>query len=512
MRTKNSVINIGIGLISQIIIVLLGFFSRKVFLDNLGIEYLGINGLLTNVLSMLSLVEWGIGSTMLFSFYKPLAEKDKVKIAGLMQMYKKIYRCLAILVLAISMGLYPFLNVFIKEIDTIPHIRIVYGIFVANNLLSYLFTYKFALINADQKAYMLNIINTCAQIFMTSIRIFILINYQNYILFLSVELVITFIRNLISSMIIDRRYKFLKDIGVVELDHETKHELIDKFKSIMLHKLGIYCVYSTDNLLISALVSVQAVGLYSNYTMIIKQLNGLITPIFTGINASVGNMIAVESKEKSYSVFKIIFLINFCIYSIATIFLYNLVEPFIEWWLGPGLTLGGMTFNMIIFNFFIKGMQTSIDITKTTAGLVNEDKYVALIEAGINLVAAILLASKFGLVGIFLGTTISTLTTTFWNQPRLVYKYIFNKPVRSYFITYTKYIAIMGSAFIISTYLCSIIEIKSILLTLALKGVVCIIIPSIIYIVCFYRCYESQYIINMIRSDLAKKKVKKLTL
>lgn len=504
MRTRNSIINIAIGLISQVVIVLLGFLSRKVFIDNLGVEYLGINGLLTNVLSMLSLVEWGVGSTMLFSLYKPLAQNDTFKIAGLMQVYKKIYRYLAILVFLMSMALYPFLDIFIKDVDSVPYIGIVYGIFVMQNLLSYLFTYKFSLINADQKGYILNGINTMFYILMTGIKIFILMRYQNYILFLSIDLIMILIRNLISSTIVDKRYSFLKEIKNCDLDSESRADLITRFKSVMFHKIGAYCVFGTDNLLISALVSVKAVGLYSNYTMIIQQLDALIQPIFTGINASVGNMIAVESKDKSYSVFRVMFLINFWIYSIATIFLYNLMQPFIEWWLGSGLTIGGITFNIIILNFFINGMRVSINITKTTAGLVNEDKYVPLIEAGINLVISVLLASRFGLAGIFLGTTISTLTTAFWNQPRLVYKYIFNKPIKEYFTTYIKYSGIMVVAFIISRYLCNAIEVKAIFLTLILKGLICLIIPGIIYAVCFYRCAESQYIFNIVKKILSK--------
>ena len=506
MRTKNSIINITIGLISQIIIVLLGFLSRKVFINSLGVEYLGINGLLTNVLSMLSLVEWGIGSTMLFSLYKPLAEKDTCKIAALMQVYKKIYRYLAILVLLMSTVLYPFINIFIKDVENVPYIGVVYSIFVMQNLISYLFTYKFSLMNADQKGYILNSINTVFYILVTIIKIFILMRYSNYILFLSIDIVTTLIRNMISSVIIDKRYSFLKDMKSCELDSETKVDLIQRFKSVMLHKIGAYCVFATDNLLISALVNVKTVGIYSNYTMIIQQLEALIQSVFTGINASVGNMIAVESQDKSYSVFKVMFLINFYIYSIATIFLYNLIEPFIGWWLGPGLTIGGMTFNIVILNFFINGMRTSINITKTTAGLVNEDRYVPLIEAGINLSASIALASKWGLIGIFLGTTISTLTTAFWNQPRLVYKHIFNKPVREYFIRYIKYSGIMIITFIISRYLCNTVEVKMILLALVLKGLICLIVPSIIYGVCFYRCDEGQYLFNIGKKILNKRK------
>ena len=156
MRTKNSIKNIYMGILTQIILTLLGFVSRKVFLDSLGTEYLGINGLLTNILSMLSLVEGGIGTSIVYNLYKPLAENNTKKITALVQLYKKLYSILAIIIFILSVGMYGILDKFIKGGTTVPYISIVYFIFTLKNLMSYLNAHKWSLINADQKGYILS--------------------------------------------------------------------------------------------------------------------------------------------------------------------------------------------------------------------------------------------------------------------------------------------------------------------------------------------------------------------
>ncbi|EOU2065486.1 hypothetical protein C5S24_13825, partial [Clostridium perfringens] len=171
MRVKNSIKNIYISIVSQIIIILLGFISRKVFVDSLGIEYLGINGLLTNLISMLSLVESGIGLSIVYSLYKPLANKDKDRIIALVQLYKKSYAFLAVVIFVLGLILYPSLNIFMKNVNNIPYISVVYFIFIFRNVVSYLNAHKWSLINADQKGYILvkislyfNIITTICKI------------------------------------------------------------------------------------------------------------------------------------------------------------------------------------------------------------------------------------------------------------------------------------------------------------------------------------------------------------
>ena len=196
MRVKNSIKNIYISIFTQLVITLLGFISRRVFISSLGSEYLGVNGLLTNVLSMLSLVEGGIGTSIVYNLYKPLAENDKPRVIALIQLYKKTYAILAIIVFVLSMALYPFLGILVKQSDGISYLAIVYFLFVFKNIVSYLNAHKWSLINADQKGYVLARYNLLFNVITTIAKIVVLATTQNYVLYLVIEVLIFLVQNI----------------------------------------------------------------------------------------------------------------------------------------------------------------------------------------------------------------------------------------------------------------------------------------------------------------------------
>ncbi|MPQ42305.1 lipopolysaccharide biosynthesis protein [Clostridium tarantellae] len=498
MRVKNSIKNISISIFSQVVMVFLGFATRKIFLDSLGTEYLGINGVLTNVISMLGLAESGIGISIVYNLYKPLAANDKEKIIALVQLYKKVYGVLAIIIFLLSFIIFPFLKVIIGDKD-IPFIGLVYFLFVIKNMISYLNAHKWSLINADQKAYVLAKNNLIFQIVTTLMKIIILVKTNSYILYLLSELIIFCIQNIVNGSIVNKRYPYIKTKTKYAVDKTLQNNIITNTKALFLHNIGTYCVFSTDNLLISAFVNISAVGKYSNYTMIIGQVSGLIYPIIGGISHSVGNLIAIENEEKNYSVFKVMYLINFWIYSCAVIFLYNLLQPFINWWLGEGYLLDNLTFIIILVNYYILGLRGAIGTFKTKAGIFVEDRFFPLIEAVINLVSSIILVKYLGLGGIFLGTTISTLSIVFWNVPRLVYKNVFKIPVRKYFYKYLFYLILTICTGIITTILCNSFFEGYTFLSLVFRGIICIAIPNIVYLLIFFKTEEFKYIKNKIQ-------------
>lgn len=507
MRVKNSIKNIYISILTQVIITLLGFISRKVFLDSLGTEYLGVNGLLTNVLSMLSLVEGGIGLSITYNLYKPLADRDEKKIIALVQLYKKIYGILAAIIFLLSLTLYPFLGIFIKDTSGISHVSIIYFIFVIKNMISYLNAHKWSLINADQKGYVLAKYNLIFNIITTVSKIIVLVLTSNYILFLIIEAAIFIIQNLWNGRIVNNRYSYIKTKEKYYIEKDIQNNLIKNVKALFLHNIGSYCVYGTDNLLISAFIGVKQVGVYSNYTMIIGQLSSLLTPMIGGIGASIGNLIATESNEKNYEIFKVVRLINFWIYSVCVIFLINLMEPFINWWLGDGLLLDRLTFIVILINFYITGMRSSINTFKTKGGIFSEDKYIPLLEAVINLILSIILVRYFGLAGIFMGTTISTIVLPLWIQSKLVYNKLFNRSVMEYFKVYVFYILLTVATGILTTIICNKLVQWDGFLSLIIKGLICVVVPNIIYIMVFFKTEEFQYLCDTIKGQLVNSKI-----
>jgi O-antigen/teichoic acid export membrane protein len=504
MRTEQSIKNIFISIFSQLIIVALGFISRKVFLDSLGVNYLGVNGLLTNVLSMMALVEGGIGLSIVYNLYKPLAESDRKKVIALVQLYKKVYKILALITLLISLCLYPFLEHLMKEGESISNITIIYFLFVAKNIVSYLNAHKWSLINADQRGYVLVRMELFFQVTTTVAKILVLIATENYILYLLIEFFIYIIQNITNGIIVNKRYSYIKTKTKHSIDNDTKENLKKNVKALFLHNIGGFCVFGTDNILISSFVSIATVGLYSNYTMITQQLASLISPLLGGIGASVGNLIATESNEKNYSVFKIAYLMNFWIYSFSLIFLYNLLEPFINWWLGDGYLLDNVAFIFILINFYLNGMRTAISTFKNKAGLFVQDKYAPLFEGLINLIFSLILVKYLGLAGIFLGTAISTLSTVFWTQPVIVYKNVFKRSVWSYFKSYSFYALLTIGTCFITTIACNNFVEGGNFISLLLKGIICLVIPNSIYVIVFFKTAEFQYLTNILKSNLFK--------
>ena len=503
MRTKKSAINMITAFICQFIVILLGFISRRVMIDSVGVEYLGINGLMNNILTILSLAESGIGVAIIYSLYKPLAENDVQKIKGLMNFYKYTYRALALFTLILGLSIAPFLDKLMKD-NTVENSLIIYLLFLFGSVSSYLFSYKVSMNNADQNKYLATIINTVTQVLVLVIKVFILYLTKNYILFLTIDIISTLLKNIIFSKIIDRRYPYLNEKDKVRLDSETKKELFINIKSLFLGKVGYIISTVSDNLVISSFISIKTVGLYSNYTTLVSSVSGFVSIFISSISASIGNLIAKESEEKIYSVFKVTSLINFWLYGFSCICLYCLSEPFITLWLGRQYLMGKKVLLLIVINFMLSGLIAPIDSVKSAAGLYYPDRYVPMIAAIVNMSISIILVKPFGIIGVFIGTLVSTVLFSFWIKPVLVYKNIFKRSVGEYFIN----IIIKMISIVVLCVLCDeigkYIYLEYNLYGLIIRGIICVIVPNVIYLGIFFKAPEFKYLLNTLNNMLPR--------
>lgn len=488
---------------SQVIIILLGFISRRVLIYSVGVQYLGINGLMTNILTIFSLAESGIGIAIGYSLYKPLAENDIEKIKSLMRFYKRTYQFLAALTAGIGLGFYPFLPIFLKG-NTAPDVTAIYFLFLFSSVVSYLWSYKITLNSSDQNKYLYTIANTVTQIVVLIVKVFILYFTENYILYLVIDIGSTLIKNIIFSAILDWKYPYLKEKSVQKLDEDTKKKLFINIKSLFLGKFGYIISQCSDNLVISSLVSINAVGMYSNYTTLITSVTGFVTTFSSGVTASVGNLIASESKERSYVVYKRIDFINFWLYTFTGIGLLCLIEPFVKIWLGKEYIL---SFGILIFavlTYYLKGINSGIDIVKSASGLFYPDRYVPMLEAVINLILSIVLAMKYGLIGVLAGTLISFLLCSFWTKPYFVYKEVFGMPFKKYILWEGEKIVTSIVVTVLTYYLQAFVRLDNIFLELILKAAVVTVFANGMLILRYFRTEEFAYIKGMMISILKK--------
>lgn len=486
MRTKKSLLNLIISFSSQLILLVLGFVSRKVLIYNVGVDYLGINGLMTNILLLFSLAESGIGVAIGYSLYKPLANNDKELIKSLMRFYKKSYEFLAIFTAVVGLCFYPFLNIFIKG-SNIDDVNIIYFLFLFSSISSYLFSYKVTLNNCDQNKYIYTIANTITQIIVLIIKVIILYYTKNYLLFLCIDIISTLLKNIIFSKIVDTNYPYLKEKNIKQLDKKTKQNLFQNIKALFIGKIGYIISQSSDNLVISSMISVSTVGLYSNYTILVTSVSGFVSMFVSSITASMGNLIASESKEKQYSIFKKVDFINDWLYISTSVCLLCLIEPFIVIWLGDEFLMGRSVLIISVLLYFFKGISSNIEMIKNTSGLFYPDRYVTIIEALLNLVISIILAKRYQLTGVLFGTLISYLLISFWIKPFLVYKYIFHKNFNEFIKRLILKIFIFVVIYFISVSILNSIQLNDTLFCFFIKASIIFIISNLLITIFYHK-------------------------
>lgn len=507
-RTKSSIKNFIWAIIGQGAGLIISFVARIVFVRTLGNEYLGLSGLFTNILTMLSLAELGIGNAIIYSLYKPLAEKDTKKSNMLMQFYQKVYTIVGIIILIVGTLIIPLLPFFIKEMPNIQNINLIYFLFLLNTSMSYFFSYKRNLIIADQNRYIATIYRYSFYFLLNVAQIIYLLITHNYIGYLILQIISTLLENIFISLKADKMYPYLKSKEKIKLDFETKNEILKNTKALMMHKIGGIIVNSTDNIILSKFVGIIEVGLYSNYYLIINALNTIFGQVFNSLTASVGNLFVDSEKEKQYSVFKNINFLTFWIYSFSSICLLNLFNPFISIWLGKNYLFSIDIVLILVINFYVTGMRKSVLTFKDADGLFYKDRYKPLIESLINLVVSIVLAKKLETLGVFIGTFASTVTTSLWVEPYVLYKYGFNKKLSKYFKDYLKYLGITIILALITYFVCSFIN-TNVYLAFVLKLLVSFLIPNVVIYLIFRKSDEYKFfdekIFKKIKNKLKKK-------
>ena len=497
MRLKNTLNNIAFGIVGTLITGLLTFVLRTVFVYNLGASYLGLNGLMVSVVSMLSLAELGVGTAITFSLYKPLALNDTDQIKARMIFFQKVYKIIGFVVFALGfLGIF-FLKYIIKDYETINHVPAIFLLFLINTSYTYLFSYKRTLIIADQKEYQLIPFTTVFKFLMVCTQIFVIYLFHNYILFLLIQITVNLVENICVNKYIDKKYPYLNNKNYPKIPISELEIIKKNIQAMFFHKIGDYAINGTDNIIISAFISIKAVGYYSNYFLIITAVNTFIMILFKSTAASFGNLIAQGTKEKSLETFEIFNFLGFAIFGWATVCLSNLLNPTIFLWLGNEYLINPRVIAIVLLNYYLVGMRVPLGIVKAAAGVYSQDKYLPLIQATINLVVSIILVQYWGLTGVFMGTVISGVSTACWYRPLIVYRYVFEKSPKEYFCKYILYASIVALNLAITGFICRICFPVYSFQQLAGRVLVSLIIPSLVIFLGFYKTKEFKGLIRI---------------
>lgn len=503
-RTEHSARNTTAAVIGRMLAILLGFISRVVFTHTLSTDYVGINGLFTDILNVLALSELGVGTAITYALYKPIAEKNIEKQKSLMQMYKMFYRIVAGIVCVAGLLVIPFMDILIKDQPAVDHLTLIYLMYLANSVVSYLLIYKKTLIDAHQLSYITVLYQMAFQVLHNALQIVVLLVTKNYILYLSMLIICTIAGNICISRKADKMYPYLKDKNVEPLAKEEKGDIFRNIRAMLMHKVGNVIVNNTDNLLLSALVGTLSVGRYSNYFLVIGSVRQVLNQVFQGITASVGNMGVEESKERIHKIFDASFFVGQWMFGVATICLYEAVDLFVGISFGEQYVFPVNVTLILCLNFYLTGMRQATLVFRDSMGLFRYDRYKSLAEAAINLVVSLILGHYYGTTGVFLGTMISTITTSLWVEPYVLYKYRLQSSCVPYFVKYGLYASVTLLAGIGVHWLCGLVG-GNVWVMCFGRMVISFVVVNLVYLVLYHRTKEFRLLMQKGLEILRKK-------
>ena len=506
-RTQASLKNFIWTNVSTFANMLLNFVLRTALAKTLGAEYIGINGLFTNVLGMLSLAELGLGAAIGFSLYKPLAKGDKEKIQALINFYRTAYRMVAFVVFVIGAALIPFLPKIAKGSDGIEHLTFIYCIYIFNTVTSYLITYKTTVISADQKNYLITNINTAFNFVIGVFQILTLVLFKNYVAYLLVASVIGLIKNICFNIYTNKKYPYLKGKNSSRLTGADKSVIFSKIRAMMYHKIGEVAVFQTDSIITSSIINVTTVGLVANYTMVINVVKSVANSLFNAMIPSMGNLIVSGNTKRVKTVYDRMEFICFWVSCFTTVCLYFLLTPFVEIWLGKEYELSRFVVFLLCANHYAALMRTPSYTARTAAGAFDKDKLSPLFESAVNLIISVVLAKIMGVAGVYIGTFVSGIVPGIW-RPVIVYKYVLKSSSREYFVSHIKKTLVLAFSILSLSMLFEFVEIENKYLSFLFTAACCVAVPNAALVISYCKTDEFKYLKGMLKKLLIKIKAR----
>ena len=499
-RMQNVIMNLTSGFAYRILITVTSFIVRTVFIKCIDEVYLGVNGLFSNILSMLSLTELGFGTAMVYSMYKPLADGDMKTLSQLMRLYRKVYTIIGTVILVLRLGLIPFMDYLIKDKPDIEYLTVYYVMFLLNTVMSYwFFAYRTSILQADQKAYVLSGYNCVFNLIKSVLQIIMIAVFKLYFLYLATQILCTVAQNIFIAVRVKKEYPvFISDVP--PLPKENKRSIFQDVKALMLQKISFTVLNSSDSLIISAFVGIGWVGLLSNYCMLEEAVTGVLCQITAALTASLGNYFAKENRDDGYVLFRRVDFLSFWLYGFSLVAMITLFNPFVTLWIGEDYLLSQAAVVALSVRFFVAGFMNTVSTFRSTLGLFTQGKYRPLLAAGLNILLSIILSYKFGIVGVLAATSITRLCVNMWYSAWIIHRDGFHKSVKKYYLDYLLRILLLavvtvGVVFLSRLIIGEHVTVLSFILAMLLTA----ILPNAVFAAVFFRRDEFKYFVSLVK-------------
>lgn len=500
-RLKNSALNFASGFLGRVLAILLNFAVRTIFIYCLNEAYLSVNGLYSNILTVLSLAELGFGSAMVYRMYAPVAVKDYQKTAALLQFYKKIYIIIGVVIFLLGLCVIPFMDYIIKDKPDISGLTLYYILFLVNTSISYWFSsYKASVLYADQKEYIkTNVQNTMA-ILQSGLQIVLLLLFRKYLLYLLIQLAGNIFLNLYVAHLVDKRYPEIQTYQGASLSTEERVQIRKDTEALVLSRFGHVALNGTDNIIISAVVGVLWVGRLSNYTLICDSVTSVLCQITAAITGSLGNFFATEDKHAGYALFKKVEFLNFWLYGFSFIALVTLLDPFVQIWAGERFVLGLPISIAIAINFFVAGYMNTLWVFRSTIGLFKQGKFRPILVAILNIILSIFLGELWGVFGVLFATFLSRAAISLWYDPLILHRYGFEVSCKPFFARYFRRVLLLTAILIVMLAIrYAVLSSATTVLRFAVMTMFTAIVPNAVFWLAYHRCEEYAYFRSIVK-------------
>lgn len=490
--------NVIFGFVARIVQTLFPFIIRKFIVKQLGIEYIGINGLFGSIFSILTLAELGVGGALTYMLYKPIAENDQKMINGILNLYRKCYMVIGGIVLTLGLLIIPFLPFLVK--DGYPSEINIYVIYIINLfgvVVSYwIYAYEVSLISAYQREDVLLKINLIMFTIQSIVQILVLVVYSNYYMYIIVAPIISIVANLLVGYFGKKMFQNCQPIGMVST--EVIAEIKEKVKGILFHKIAGITFESIDGIVISAYIGLVASGIYNNYWSLLLSLSAIFSMFANAIRASLANLLIKKDVNDNYNIFLIVDVFFSLLLGWVVICLVCAFQPFVNMWLGPKNMLENSVVFLIILSFYVSKISYTVNLYKSATGLWSEDKYRPVVMSLLNIILSVILVKYMGVAGTIFATMIVVIFVSIPWETKVLFTWYFKSGMLKYYIQKFINTFIIFITGILAYYLCSFIHeggILEVILKLCIGSSVYAVIVLLFYI------KKIKIIINLWRSE-----------
>ncbi|MBR1740981.1 MAG: hypothetical protein IJ733_03745 [Lachnospiraceae bacterium] len=508
MRFRNAIKNSFFSVLAQIVLIFLGFGSSRVLNHQLGETLVGVNGVISNVIGVLSISELGFSTAVVYHLYRELAAKDEEKIAALMNLYRRAYQIIAGILFFSGLCLLPFIHHFMRENPfSVSYIRTLYLLWLLRTVLNYLLGYRRSILIADQREYVVSIV-VLATNFLDYMAVILVVFFtKNYMAALGMNIVFEGILNCLLNRYIEKKYIYLSRYRKLRLDREGKALIFQDIKNIFFSQIAVKLLWSTDNLIISGMIGVAVNGLFNNYSLISTSVTSIVRAAGNSIQPTMANLFLEKDSGKSCAVFRQLSFLFFWIASFVCASLLCLMTPFVrEFWLGEKYILADSTVIFMAACTAVHIMGMPLAMSMTVSGLFRIEKYLSGTAAVANIILSVVLVKPLGVNGVIFGTIFAhafSLVVRGWN---FFGKYL-KLSIRQYAFELMSYFLLIFAESFLTVILVDRFYVTGNLGSFLLSCMICVCVPNGINLLIFFRTWRFRSMLGMFLGIMRRKSV-----